>query len=289
MPEIKFVDPEELDLRTSLGDLVTQKKITLGNLRKWKLEAFNQNNEVIHSWSLIHCVSGQFKLGAETYVVSDGYFFKVDLNFLTALDSFVDKIEDTKCILPIAKEDPPEGDYNALAANGSEDYLLLDKRMVKLTSQTSTIEACDLLTVDGAFIHVKRKLGSSSLSHLFAQGSVSADLLLMSRDFRTKIDKVIVAAEDERAHATGDDAFKKRFPRFDGKVVDPKDHEIVYAVVAEWRGRELAEALPFFSKINLRRHVETLNRMGYKVTFAKIEATPRLCDYGHSSNNKKDP
>jgi hypothetical protein len=35
------------------------------------------------------------------------------------------------------------------------------------------------------------------------------------------------------------------------------------------------KALPLFSKINLRHHREELARFGYRVTFAKIETTPR--------------
>lgn len=275
LPEQKFIDPEDFSLKDSLAALEKPKKITIGNLRKWKLEAFDLKPETVHSWSLISCLSGQLELNGKVFVVSGGEFFLVEKSYLKALYSFVGGIEATAYVLPTAEEDPPEGEYNALAANSSDSFLLLDKKTVKLTSQTSPIEACDLLTTDGAFIHVKRKLGSSSLSHLFAQGSVSADLLLMSQDFRTALDKKIEAAEIERAEATGDNGFKNRFPRTTAKTVNPKDHEIVYAVAASWKGRTLAQALPFFSKINLRRHVEELTRMGYKVTFAQIEATPR--------------
>lgn len=278
LPEETFHDPEELDLKVSLKALKKPKTISLANLRKWKLEGYDTNKKLLHSWPLLRCMSGQFELDGTTYVLSEGEFYQVEVGFLDRLNAFIGDIDLTELEFPTVIEDPPEGQYNELAAKSSDDYLLLDKKTVKLDTQTSPIEVCDLLTKDGAFVHVKRKLGSSDLSHLFAQGSVSADLLLMSPEFRRKFDVKIEAAEDLRAEEEDDDDFKNRFPRFEDKTVDPRDHEIVYAVVAVWKGRSLVDALPFFSKINLRRHIEELRRMGYTVTFAQIETTPRPKD-----------
>lgn len=275
LPDLKFLDPEELDLTASLAALEKPKKVTLANLRKWKLEGYDGADKLLYSWSLLRCLSGQFEFDGNTYVVSEGEFYRVEPDFLKRLNKFIEGIKPTGLKFPIAIEDPPEGEYNELAANSSDQYLLLDKQTVKLDTQTSPIEVCDLLTEGGAFVHVKRKLGSSSLSHLFAQGSVSADLLLMSPEFRRKFDAKITAAENLRVNQSNDEGFKGKFQRFKDVNVDPRKHEIVYAVAAQWKGRKLVEALPFFSKINLRRHVEELRRMGYSVTFAKIEATPR--------------
>lgn len=270
-----FNDPEDVDLSKILKDQEKPKKISVNNLRLWKLNAYNQNGEIEHSWSLLKCISGQFEFNGNTYIVSEGDYYLVDEDFLSDLDNFISAISDAKYELPIAKKDPPEGEYNELASNSSSHYLLLDKRTVRLNSKTSSIEICDILTEDGAFIHVKRKLGSSSLSHLFAQGSVSADLLLMSIEYRRKTDEMIAKAELDRVKNTGDESFNGKFPRFSDRAVSPREHEVVYAVAAKWAGRELVDALPFFSKVNLRRHIEDLTRMGYPVSFARIETTPR--------------
>jgi len=270
-----FFDPEDVDLTETLANLAKPKKVSVSNLRQWKLNAFNSEGEIVHSWSLLKCISGQFEFDGDSYVVSEGEYFLIDENYLLDLDTFVSKIPNAKYALPIAEKDPPEGEYNELASNSSTSYLLLDKRTVRLNSKTSSIEICDVLTEDGAFIHVKRKLGSSSLSHLFAQGSVSADLLLMSEEYREKTDDMITKAEVDRVALATDESFNGKFPRFSGKAVNPRNHEVVFAVAAKWAGRELAEALPFFSKVNLRRHVEDLTRMGYPVSFARIETTPR--------------
>ncbi|TAM66290.1 MAG: hypothetical protein EPN48_17930 [Microbacteriaceae bacterium] len=56
------------------------------------------------------------------------------------------------------------------------------------------MEFCDVLSSGGDLVHVKRKSRSSTLSHLFAQGSVSATTLLSDGHCRTQIRQLI---EDE--------------------------------------------------------------------------------------------
>jgi uncharacterized protein (TIGR04141 family) len=46
-------------------------------------------------------------------------------------------------------------------------------------------------------------------------------------------------------------------------------------IIAPWRRRSLAEALPFFSKINLLRTAEELVNRGFKVTLARIDTDRR--------------
>ena len=275
MPDVTFLDPEDFDLEANLNGLKRPKEISVANMRKWKLEAFDLENQKTNSWPLISCLSGQFDYNRKQFVISEGDFYEVDDSFLEDLDDFVNGIKETKCNLPNTKEDPKEEEYNKSVANSSENYLLLDQKMVKLDNRTSAVEACDLLDSNGAFIHVKRKLNSSSLSHLFAQGYISAYLLLTSHDFRAKLNEKILDAEEERAKSEGNDTFKGKFPRFNGQGVDPKKHEIVYAIAAVWNKKSLTKALPFFSKINLRHYTEELRRLGYLVTYAKIETTHR--------------
>ncbi len=139
-----------------------------------------------------------------------------------------------------------------------------------MTTHTSSIEICDILTHDGCFIHVKRKLGSSTLSHLFGQGTVSADLFLMSRGYRDVTLNRIREVEDERAVAEGDDGYRGRFSTFDPAGITPSNYEVVYAIIAKWDGREFVDALPFFSKVHLRRHIDGLRRLGYRVSYKRI-------------------
>lgn len=271
--DVTFVDPEDSSPAEILEQSDINKPLSVDNARRWRLEAVSNAGEILNSWPLMRCIAGQLELDGITYVITDGDFFSIDGAFLAELDSFIGQIPESQHQLPQSPGDPPEGEYNELAASSDGSFLLLDKRTVRIANNTSPIEICDVLTSDGAFIHVKRKLGSSSLSHLFAQGSVSADLFLMSPEYREKTFAMVQEAEQDRADETGDNGFIGRFSRFSVDAIQPRNHEVVYAVVAKWRGRTAAQALPFFSKVNLRRHISDLRRMGYPVSFARIEVT----------------
>jgi uncharacterized protein (TIGR04141 family) len=119
-------------------------------------------------------------------------------------------------------------------------------------------------------IHVKRKLSSSSLSHLFSQGFVSADLLVTSKEYRLACVEKIDDAAAERM--PGDASYRSQFNFIQAGAVEPSEIEVVYAIVAKWKGKSLVEALPFFSKVNLRRVGKDLRRMGYKVAHLRIDA-----------------
>lgn len=106
---------------------------------------------------------------------------------------------------------------------------------------------------------MKRHLGSRDLSHLFSQGVVSAELLQVDHDFR--------AAVTGRVSALGGDG---AFSFFEPAGIRTADFEVVYAIIADWAGRTLAQALPFFSKINLRRSGEDLAVRGYRVACAQV-------------------
>jgi uncharacterized protein (TIGR04141 family) len=109
-------------------------------------------------------------------------------------------------------------------------------------------------------IHVKRHFGSSDLSHLFSQGFVSTRLLQEDRAFRK-------AADEKIASLTTDPSF--RF--FETSSLRTEDFEIVYVIVAAWKGRSLTQALPFFSKVNLERTVQELTIKGYQVSLSAAD------------------
>ena len=186
--------------------------------------------------------------------------------------------------LPRCSKGTCEGDYNEKTAKKDAALLLLDKRTVNVTGRTTPIEICDLLKIDQAgqenkkcrLIHVKRKLNSSSLSHLFAQGSVSADLLWRSRDYRDKVLEKIEEEEGKKTSptkASGSTDYEGDFSEPFKDVTNPPKTEVVYAIIADWKNRSLADALPFFSKVNLRRHINYLHLIGFNVSIAPINVT----------------
>lgn len=266
-PTTHFSDPEDIVLFDELENEGIGDQLNVSALEDlWKFNAFNNNDELQFSWTLIRCFTGSLIHDSTTYVLSEGYFYQVDRDYEDRLNQYIRLIPTSTIALPDSVGDPPEGEYNELAADSSHHYMLFDKKTVRVSNRTSAIEICDVLTDNGCFVHVKRKLGSSSLSHLFGQGTVSADLYLMNADYRQKCWEVILDT------VNGDPSRLNGFSRYrpNGRIL-PGQFEVVYAIVAKWNGRTAEEALPFFSKVNLRNHAEDLRRMGYKVSMAPVE------------------
>lgn len=258
-----------LDTLESGGKLID---ITIKQLRAvHKVEAYDSNRDIISRWSVYNCLDAEFELSGNTYLLNGGDFYEVANNYRLEIDTYVQSMEESDKDLPESVGDMHEGPYNELAANSAPNYLLLDKRTVIISTNTSPIEICDVLTDDNHFIHVKRKLRSSSLSHLFSQGYVSSDLLLMSQEYREKVLLEIQAAERDRASQENDPGFIGRFSTINLSGISPDDFEVVYAVIAKWDGKDLVESLPFFSKVNLRRFVEDLRRIGFNVSYKRVQ------------------
>lgn len=66
----------------------------------------------------------------------------------------------------------PTRDARSRKAAQAIDALCLDKRFA-YDGWPDKIEICDLLTRDGALIHVKQRGSSSTLSHLFSRESTA--------------------------------------------------------------------------------------------------------------------
>lgn len=247
-------------------------KLTIDDLRgPNRLVILDGNANIIDEWPLSECLSGQLTYRGKTYLVSGGEFFSVNADYLDELDRMIGEIPESARQLPPAPESTPETAYITMARDASQDLLLLHTATINLDNRTTPIEICDLLSNRGEFIHVKRKLGSSSLSHLFSQGYVSAELLVANSQFRQMASARISDTEEARAAELGLHGAPRTFSNI---IQDPflaSQAEIVYAIHAPWAGRSLSQALPFFSKVNLRRHSEDLKRMGYRVSHLRIQ------------------
>jgi uncharacterized protein (TIGR04141 family) len=79
-----------------------------------------------------------------------------------------------------------EADYNdelAKALGGVN----LDAKLIRCESNRDGFEACDVLTSDQVFVHVKKVDRSSPLSHLLAQAAVSTQTLLQDASAREEL------------------------------------------------------------------------------------------------------
>ncbi len=272
-PDDTFPEPSIAHYREILSGKRKLDRLTLSKLRSsHRLVAFNADNKKIYEWPIFRCLSGEVPPGGRSkkkFILSEGDFFEVATEYLNRLNRDIDNLKPFNANLPPSKPRWSEDRYNK-AATTNPDKLLLDKKTVKLTSKTTPIEICDILTSGKALIHVKRKLNSSSLSHLFSQGLVSADLLLTSEQFRTKAHDRVKTVSTQRKAAT---RFSNLIPA--GPGITPSEFTVVYAIIASWNGRTLSKGLPFFSKVNLRHYAHALRRMGYNVACNRIQTAAK--------------
>ncbi len=104
-------------------------------------------------------------------------------------------------------------------------------------------------------IHVKRGMSSSTLSHLFQQGLLSAQSMQEDEQFRSKVRKLLPTQFD--------DAFVQG--------IDTSAYEVVYAIiVAHAPNVKLSKRLPFFSRVVLKNAAQRLSNSGYKVSVCLV-------------------
>ena len=226
--------------------------MTLDLLRARKVHCADaDHNPTFRSWSLFKCLYAEVDLDGVKYVLNDGKWFRVAADFVVKTDAEFNDIPHSKLTLPEYKGGG-EGAYNdSIAKADPSTFCCLDADPVPHGGPHGKVEVCDLLSANRDLIHVKIYSKSSVLSHLFAQGSVSGQLIKTDADFRKKV------------------RMKLRAPFCDFFDEEPR-HDvftIVYAVISEHKG---GLHLPFFSRVNLNNTRRMLRGYGYKVELLKI-------------------
>ena len=260
----------ELGITNSDLDLavLAQNGVGIDDVTDLTVVAIDNNGQVTSSWPLLDCVDGQITLthSDETYIADGGEYYLVNRDHLDQLDDYIDGIgladialiDSTRINDAGELKEITEGAYNLAAAAADPQLLCLDAQTVRVSTRTSAIEVCDLLSLDGHLIHVKRKFASGALSHLFAQGFVSSELFVDNPDYRAAT-RTLIDGKDP--------AFTDIIPA-NGFVA--ANYQLVFAIIGDWTDRTTTD-LPFFSKINLRKHTRTLRRYGYHVRLAKVQ------------------
>ncbi|NYF14053.1 uncharacterized protein (TIGR04141 family) [Pseudoclavibacter sp. JAI123] len=256
----------ELDLDAYLTQPTTRAgELTIEQLKRRKVAVkFNSSADAVDRWSIYQCVVTEQKIDGNLYALVEGRWFEIAGSLVAQVDSAVSAIPHMSVTLPAGYLGESEGDYNARAAAGSSDLVLLDKQLVAPDGAKTRLEFCDLISTNGSLIHVKRKSRSSTLSHLFAQGHVSAEAMvddLLREQVRTAIASAVGLGDASRwlelVPPSGTAPYRDRIT-------------VTYAVLANSKARGI-EWLPFFSRLTLMQTVRDLNRLGFtKIALARI-------------------
>ncbi|SDO05408.1 TIGR04141 family sporadically distributed protein [Vreelandella arcis] len=249
-------------------DNIDVSKVSIDSIKRDRLFVYDVNeNESEHQ--IYKCIYFEHKEIDKTYLLFAGLWYEIDNSFMARVDATLGRINVSSLAFPkvyiwdeikdgkTKSKIESEGDYNKRAST-SYSYHLLDKELIKSNRTTTSIELCDLMTDNKQFVHVKhRKGGSAGLSHLFAQGSVSAEILLGDREFRKKTRTVLRRVNSGLQDSVPLDSFKS-----DGV-------EVVFLILGE-DSASLKSNLPFFSKVNLSKAFENLSQRGFEVSIAGV-------------------
>jgi hypothetical protein len=188
----------------------------------------------------------------EKFFINNGDWFKIESAYYCYITNKIDNIAIfSNPIIPSCAENWNEGEFNEkFAASDPNRFKLFDKKNFHLPNYGhSKIEPADIITTEKQFIHVKKGGSSANLSHLFAQGVVSAQLYKNEKKFIKEINETF-----------GEGYFKS-----DDKI------EVIYGIIDKRYDKKASEILPFFSMINLSQHYDVLSSMGIKCQLLFIE------------------
>jgi uncharacterized protein (TIGR04141 family) len=207
-----------------------------------------ESDEPVNSWSVYRSLVVESELDDKRYVLTEGKWYAITKQLTNDVRQFMTRFERGTISLPPCKTSEPEEEYNARVA-AEQGWACADRQLVKPDGARTPVEFCDLFTPERQLIHVKRRSSSSTLSHLFAQGYVSAEAFLYDRSFR-----------EQSREKVGNLA--SLIPI---KEPNSRDFEIAFAIIGGDH-RRWPHSLPFFTQLHFRNTAEKLMRFGYRVT-----------------------
>lgn len=180
---------DDLDINAyldDLGDGVAQ--LTLRKLKQRYVSIRWRSSDVFdRKWRLFDCIVWETDYQERQYVLAEGEWFEVEPSFAAQVRRFVMEIPRPKTGLPPAQLGERENDYNRRVSSESGNLFCLDGQTFRPVDASSPIELCDLLSADKLFFHVKRKRSSATLSHLFSQGSIAAEIFMQDGGLREQV------------------------------------------------------------------------------------------------------
>lgn len=234
--------------------------------------AVDDEGEVIgHPWKVYKCLYAEIDHAGAKHILNDGKWYLVAEGFAQKTQSDYSHIPLSSLVLPPYKGGG-EGVYNVQARDSAPArFFLFDADPIMHGGGQGKVEVCDLLSVDGELIHIKQYSKSSVLSHLFAQGFVSAQLIHTDDEFRAKVISKVAAPFASK--------FDPHTPPSHGTF------KVVYGIISDAPGPDLR--LPFFSQVNLNNTVRVLRGHGFKVELLKINWDESLVPKAAHKKSKK--
>jgi uncharacterized protein (TIGR04141 family) len=249
----------DLDIRDYLGTIEELSGLSVQDLKRARIELlYTELEQPVDRWSIYECIVFEAERGEALYVLTGGRWFEVATSFVDSVDQYVRGLPRSDLPIPSAQVGERERDYNERAAQGNPQLMLMDGKLVRCGGGQGPIEVCDLFSSGRQFVHVKRKLRSATLSHLFAQGAVSAEAFLRDSEFREDTRQIVASSRPDLAHLIPEG--RPNAPEF----------EIVYAIITA-ASNDWPLPLPFFSRLHLMQASQRLQLLGYRVSTLPVD------------------
>lgn len=232
-----------------------------------KVEAYDMNDDVVSGVRplrayVVATVDRSVGDARHQYTLTAGVWFRVDQAYVEQVDRFLSsKVLDLTAELGLPVWDEKFLEKNAEGKYGEQRYnnwvggqlghAVLDRDLYR-GNAGEKVEICDLLTKSKHLICVKRMDGSDKLSHLFQQGSVSAQLILGNDDYQAKLMRKLHGLDPAAEFGVA------------------QEWTVVYALATSKPGH-LKDIMYFFSRAALKMHAEAIISRGFKVAVAKID------------------
>ncbi len=246
----------DINLQGFFQSIKKDEKITIDMLHGRDVICVDEDEEPTkQKWSIYRCIYAEIDHKGCKYILNGGAWFEVGSDFVANTNKRFAKAAYSDLHLP-EYDGGDEGTYNEKVATAyPATFALLDDKKIFHGGSKGQVEACDLLSIKKQLIHVKRYYKSSVLSHLFAQGFVSGQLIQIDSEFRQKLKGKLTGA----------------FADLINPDQRPEHHEfsVIFAVISDAEGEKLN--LPFFSRVNFNNNAKILGGLGYKVELLKIE------------------
>lgn len=144
-------------------------------------------------------ISAEVALGPTRFFFRDARWYEVGPGYVNHLRRRVTQVlsQPVPVGLPAWRSGEEERAYNQ-RVGGKAGFVCLNRQLVRTEAHPRGIELCDLLGPDDELIHVKRARSSAPLSHLFAQGMVSAEQLLFDEVARARLRELVQDRKPKR-------------------------------------------------------------------------------------------
>lgn len=240
-------------------------KINIDEIKKnHRIKAKNDSeSEFSEKWRVYDCFVYETKLvskeNEDHYILFAGDWYKVKKSFKNQIENKFSSINRIKIIGKTKCHN--ESELIEYIDKNRDDLLKLDREKINPRGVThANIEPCDFLSNKGDFIHLKDGHSSGPISHLWAQGIVSADAFIFDSEFRKKLRKIVMSKRRN---------FGQIIPKANQKVT-PNNFCVVYGIMRKPYKNGRFD-LPFFSKVSLQAAVERLSRLDVRVAIEIIK------------------